>query len=125
MSRTADPTRSGSVMRSAGARLRTVRRARGLTQEDLAHATGVSRSAVAQWESGRADYAGRLTAIASALNVTSRELAEARLPSFHAGGEDLSGTELEGILLRNFRLLEQDDQACLLRIVRRLASIAD
>ena len=39
-----------------GARIRALRRARGLTQDRLASSTGVSRSAVAQWESDRAGH---------------------------------------------------------------------
>jgi DNA-binding XRE family transcriptional regulator len=37
----------------AGLRLRAARKAKGLTQEALAQALGVTRSAVAQWETGR------------------------------------------------------------------------
>ncbi|HEX2942493.1 MAG TPA: helix-turn-helix transcriptional regulator, partial [Rhodopila sp.] len=37
-----------------GARIRAVRQDRGITQDDLARQVGVSRSAVAQWETGRA-----------------------------------------------------------------------
>ena len=38
---------------TVGARIRELRRARGLTQDALAAACGVSRSAVAQWETDR------------------------------------------------------------------------
>ena len=37
----------------SGSRIRTERIARGMSQYDLARAVGVSRPAVAQWESGK------------------------------------------------------------------------
>src|ERR1700676_4069743 len=53
-----------------GIRIREVRRERGWTQDQLANAVGVSRSAVAQWETGRAgQVTTNLTRIAEALEV--------------------------------------------------------
>ena len=105
----------------AGDRLRRLRRARGLTQEDLAEATGVSRSAVAQWETGRAGHLSRLRQIAEALDVPVREL---RRPGsdpipFSAGAPSRE----EGELLRNFRSLDAQDQVCFSHLVRRLTMI--
>ena len=37
---------------SVGNRIREVRKARGLTQEQLAETIGVSRQAISKWESG-------------------------------------------------------------------------
>jgi transcriptional regulator with XRE-family HTH domain len=54
---------------SLGARIRLLRRRRGLTQEGLAAAVGVSRSAVALWETNRGGEAQNLSAIATALKV--------------------------------------------------------
>ena len=121
--RGAPPDVSAEEMRLAGARIRTVRRARGLTQEELAMATGVSRSAVAQWETGRAGCGGRLRVIAAALDVPLRELqtparaaAAARAPV-----EDRAITASEQEFVRLLRLLDGDDQACLFQLARRLA----
>lgn len=53
-----------------GIRIRDVRRERGWTQDQLANAVGVSRSAVAQWETGRAgQVTTNLTRIAEVLEV--------------------------------------------------------
>ena len=53
-----------------GARIRTARQEQGWTQEKLATAVGVSRSAVAQWETGRAgQVTPNLTRIAETLGV--------------------------------------------------------
>lgn len=54
-----------------GRRIAAARDARGLTQEALSDAVGVSRSAVAQWETGRATpHLATLTGIASTLGTT-------------------------------------------------------
>ena len=53
-----------------GTRVRDVRRERGWTQDEFARRVGVSRSAVAQWETGRAgQVTGNLTRIAEVLGV--------------------------------------------------------
>ena len=53
-----------------GARIRTAREHLGLTQAALAQQVGVTRSAVAQWETGRAgQVGGHLTQIAAVLGV--------------------------------------------------------
>jgi transcriptional regulator with XRE-family HTH domain len=40
------------ITETMGDRIRTLRQARGLTQEELGEACGVSKSAVSQWEDG-------------------------------------------------------------------------
>ena len=102
-----------------GGRIRDVRRERSLTQDQLATAVGVSRSAVAQWETGRAgQVTTNLTRIAVVLDVgveflmygdDKRAPAEARL------GDELA-------LLRLYRECAPDDRQLLLRTARRLAN---
>src|SRR5581483_3037042 len=59
-----------------GERIRAARQARGMTQEQLADEVGVSRSAVAQWETGRAgQLTGNLSRIAEVLGVGIEHLA--------------------------------------------------
>src|SRR5271165_888090 len=56
--------------RDIGARIRTAREDLGWTQDQLAAEVGVSRSAVAQWETGRAgQVTTNLTRIAAVLDV--------------------------------------------------------
>ncbi len=58
-----------------GSRIAAARTARGLSQDDLGSAAGVSRSAVAQWETGRATpLLVHLSALATALGVAVPDL---------------------------------------------------
>ena len=53
-----------------GTRIRAAREEQGWTQDQLAAAVGVSRSAVAQWETGRAgQVTTNLTRVAGALGI--------------------------------------------------------
>lgn len=107
-----------STPEDIGTRIRSVRRERGLTQDELADQVGVSRSAVAQWETGRAgQITGNLSRIAGVLDVNveylmygdqKRQVAEAR-----------QGDELA--LLRLYRECDPEDRQMLLRTARRLA----
>ncbi len=101
-----------------GSRIRTVRRERGLTQDDLAELVGVSRSAVAQWETGRTgQVTGNLSRIASALQVNLEFLMAG--DDKRAAAEVQQGDELA--LLRLYRECEPEDRQMLLRTARRLA----
>ena len=56
---------------SIGKRIATLRAARGITQWQLAERVGLSRSAVAQWESGYSSpSAGILVSVAKALKTS-------------------------------------------------------
>ena len=107
---------------ASGARLRGLRRARGLTQEELAQATGVSRSAVAQWETGRAGLANKLQEIAAALKVPTRDLRLRVIPTDPFARQQLRADE--GNLLMNFRALELEDQELIVRLLHRLTKCA-
>jgi transcriptional regulator with XRE-family HTH domain len=101
-----------------GERIRTARNERGWTQEQLAEAVGVSRSAVAQWETGRAgQLTGNLARIAEVLAVGIEHLTHGRdkRSGVHAGSGD------ESALLRLYRECTPDDRQLLLRTARRLA----
>jgi transcriptional regulator with XRE-family HTH domain len=101
-----------------GERIRAARQERGWTQEQLAEAVGVSRSAVAQWETGRAgQLTGNLSRIAEVLSVGIEHLTHGRekRANLQAG----SGDELA--LLRLYRECPPEDRQLLLRTARRLA----
>jgi transcriptional regulator with XRE-family HTH domain len=101
-----------------GARIRTARLARGMTQADLAAAVGVSRSAVAQWETDRAGQVrGNIARIAAVLGVSAGHLVGSESPFSDLVAED--GTELA--LLRLYRECEASDRQLLLRTAMRLA----
>src|SRR3984957_3148596 len=103
-----------------GARIRAAREDQDWTQDQLAAAVGVSRSAVAQWETGRAgQVTTNLTRIAEVLAVgveyimygdDKRAPAEARL------GDEIA-------LLRLYRDCSAEDRQLLLRTARRLVAV--
>jgi transcriptional regulator with XRE-family HTH domain len=107
-----------STPEDIGSRIRTIRRERGLTQDELAEQVGVSRSAVAQWETGRTgQVTGNLSRIASALRVNVEFLMVG--DDKRAAAEVRQGDELA--LLRLYRECEPEDRQMLLRTARRLA----
>ncbi len=104
--------------RDIGARIRAAREDQGWTQDQLAAAVGVSRSAVAQWETGRAgQVTANLTRVAAALDIGVEQLMYGRE---RAGpGQPYSGDELA--MLRLYRECSGEDRQLLLRTARRLA----
>ena len=101
-----------------GTRIRAARRDRGLTQDELAEQVGVSRSAVAQWETGRTgQVTGNLSRIAGVLQVNVEYLMYG--DDKRAVGEVRQGDELA--LLRLYRECDPEDRQMLLRTARRLA----
>jgi transcriptional regulator with XRE-family HTH domain len=103
-----------------GARIRTTREDQGWTQDQLAEAVGVSRSAVAQWETGRAgQVTGNLTRVAAALGVGAEYLMYGQ--DKLAAGRAFHGDELA--MLRLYRQCGADDKQLLLRTARRLAKL--
>ena len=101
-----------------GIRIRDVRREHGWTQDQLATAVGVSRSAVAQWETGRAgQVTTNLTRIALVMEVGVEYLMygdDKRAPAEARQGDELA-------LLRLYRECSGEDRQLLLRTARRLA----
>jgi transcriptional regulator with XRE-family HTH domain len=102
-----------------GTRIQAARRERGLTQDQLAQAVGVSRSAVAQWETGRAgQVTGNLSRIAAVLEVGVEFLmygTDKRAAIQIGQGDELA-------MLRLYRECTPEDRQLLLRTARRLAA---
>ena len=107
-----------STSEQIGSRIQAIRRERGLTQDDFAHRIGVSRSAVAQWETGRAgQVTGNLSRIADVLEVSVEYLMHGN--DKRAASEVRQGDELA--LLRLYRECDPEDRQMLLRTAHRLA----
>jgi transcriptional regulator with XRE-family HTH domain len=106
-----------SDSQAIGERIRLARQERGLTQEQLAEAVGVTRSAVAQWETGRAgQVTGNLSRIAAVLEVGVEHLMfgdDKTAPQLATRGHELA-------MLRLYRDCAPADQQLLLRTARRL-----
>ena len=102
----------------AGGRLRLSRKAVGMTQDALARAVGVSRSAVAQWETDRSgQVGGNLARVAATLGVAVEYLLTGAGPRESSAGE----TAAELALLRLYRDCGEEDRQLLLRTAVRLA----
>ena len=105
-----------------GGTIKAIRLSRNLTQDELAQAAGVSRSAIAQWETNRANFGLKAKQLAEALDVPVKNLrvADNLAPGGRPPGEDTS--EAEHSLLRCFRELLEDDRSLVLQLARRLSS---
>jgi len=105
------------IFQSAGARIRALRLARGLTQDQLAKACAVSRSAVAQWETDRAgQLRENLPRIAQALETSVEMLVTGEVEQNNMQGDELA-------LIRLYRECTPEDRGFILRTARKLASI--
>jgi transcriptional regulator with XRE-family HTH domain len=101
-----------------GERIRVARQERRITQEELASAVGVSRSAVAQWETGRSgQVTGNLARIAQVLGVGVEFLMHGSGPS----GLPEAHSADEAAMLRLYRDCAPEDRQLLLRTAVRLA----
>lgn len=116
-------TAAGNSTSGVGARIRAARQVAGMTQAELAVAVGVSRSAVAQWETDRAgQVGGNLARIADVLRVSSEHLLRGTFPT---DGGALAEDASELALLRLFRVCHSEDRQILLRMAARFARHAD
>ena len=107
---------------SVGERIASLRRGRGISQAGLAAAIGVSRSAVAQWETDRAgQVSGNLSRIAKALDVSRSRCCCTAPPPRQPDG--LLGDELA--LVRLYRTCSPAQRTELLRQARRLAGAGE
>jgi transcriptional regulator with XRE-family HTH domain len=100
---------------TVGQRISALRRQRGMTQDALAAACDVSRSAVAQWETDRAgQLRGNITRIADALGTSMEFLLQGASTPNSATGDELA-------MLRLYRACAPEDRTFLLRTARKLA----
>jgi transcriptional regulator with XRE-family HTH domain len=98
---------------TVGARIRALRLAANLTQDEFAAKLNVSRSAVAQWETDRAGQVrDNMERIAKVLNTSLGYLVSGETGSL--GGDELA-------LMRLYRASSSEDRRMLLLTARRLA----
>ncbi|SIQ37511.1 MULTISPECIES: helix-turn-helix domain-containing protein [Acidiphilium] len=98
---------------SVGQRIRALRLANNLTQDEFAAQLGVSRSAIAQWETDRAGQVREnLERISKVLGTSLAYLVSGETGS-------LQGDELA--LMRLYRACAPEDRQILLRTAKRLA----
>jgi transcriptional regulator with XRE-family HTH domain len=102
---------------SIGERIRTARHDKGWTQDALADAIGVSRSAVAQWETDRTGQGtGHLIRIASVLEIGLEWL----IDGIGRNGPAIAADE-ETLMIRLYRECSPEDQRIIFEIARRLS----
>ncbi len=110
----------GAVAPGMGERIRHSRLARGMTQADLATAVGVSRSAVAQWETDRAGQVqANLVRVAGALGVSVGHLLVG--PIGPALPEASTANAAELALLRLYRACTAADRQLVMQTAIRLS----
>ncbi|HQT60280.1 MULTISPECIES: helix-turn-helix domain-containing protein [unclassified Acidiphilium] len=106
-------TKKQAPPESVGQRIRALRLANNLTQDEFASQLGVSRSAIAQWETDRAGQVREnLERIAKVLGTSIAYLVSGETGS-------LQGDELA--LMRLYRSCAAEDRQILLRTAKRLA----
>ncbi|CAG4908773.1 unnamed protein product [Acidocella sp. C78] len=106
-------TKKQAPPESVGQRIRALRLANNLTQDEFASQLGVSRSAIAQWETDRAGQVREnLERIAKVLGTSIAYLVSGETGS-------LQGDELA--LMRLYRACAAEDRQILLRTAKRLA----
>lgn len=115
----ADPD-SAQASEGTALRIRDARRTLGLTQDELARRVGVSRSAVAQWETDRTGQIRvNLARVAAVLGVSI-----AYLISGETGAGSINAeTADERALLHLYRQIREPGRSELLRSARRIAAI--
>lgn len=106
-----------AVLEGVAGRIRESRRGLGLTQEELARRIGVSRSAIAQWETDRTGQVrANLARVAAVLGVSIGYLLNGESDGIALGAE----TAGERALLNLYRQIQDDGRAELLRQGRRI-----
>ncbi len=107
------PTKKQPPAETVGARIRALRLAANLTQDEFATKLNVSRSAIAQWETDRAGQVrDNMERIAKVLNTSLGYLVSGETGS-------LLGDELA--LMRLYRACSPEDRRILIQPARRLA----
>ena len=104
----------------AATRIREARRSLGLTQDELARRVGVSRSAIAQWETDRTGQVrANLARVAAVLGVSIGYL----ITGESDAGRIVVETADERALINLYRQIREPGRSELLRSARRMATV--
>lgn len=105
--------------RAWGLRIKALRKATGLTQEELATAVGVSTDMIGSIEQGRAwTTFGNLVALASALEVSVAQLFE--IPTSHTQGAARTKDAFAGEMTKMGHLLSPESRSVILAVAKQL-----
>ena len=106
---------SKEVQETVGARIRAMRMANNMTQDDFAAKLGVSRSAIAQWETDRAGQVREnMDRIAKVLKTS---------VAYLISGETGSLQGDEQALMRLYRACSKEDRKLLTETAKRLSGV--
>lgn len=109
--------------------LKALRKARGLTQDDLAQELGLTRKSVINYENGQREPNARaIVALEQYFGVTAAALlgledADMAAPRADELDKPLPLNDTETRLLENFRCLSAENQTTLLRLAAKFAAI--
>ncbi|MBR2047724.1 MAG: helix-turn-helix transcriptional regulator [Oscillospiraceae bacterium] len=103
---------------SVGEKIKSLRKARGMTQTELGERVGVQKNAVSKWECGRVDVpTPTLKALAALFDVPMSTLLEEQAPN---PGNDSSDVldEVDVAFYGEYRALSEDDKDTIRDMVR-------
>ena len=90
-------------MATLGENLKKLRKAKKMTQKELAQKSGVKQSVISDLETGNAKSTGSILELANALGVTAEELKKGITPDFDNNVVSITSNKLIPVLL--YRIL--------------------
>ena len=103
---------------SVGEKIKSLRKARGMTQTELGERVGVQKNAVSKWECGRVDVpTPTLKALAALFDVPMSTLLEEQAPNPGNDSADVLD-EVDVAFYGEYRALSEDDKDTIRDMVR-------
>ena len=102
-------------------RIRTLRKKRGYSQEQLARKLNLTQGAVSQWENGlTVPAADQIVALSNVFGITIDELMKDQTVVLSASDMPDAITDEEKILVSNYRNLTEEGKAALMAVLSGL-----
>lgn len=102
-------------------RIRTLRKKRGYSQEQLARKLNLTQGAVSQWENGlTVPAADQIVALSNVFGITIDELMKDQAVVLSASDMPDAITDEEKILVSNYRNLTEEGKAALMAVLSGL-----